>query len=114
MDLSVAASYFDTLSVQDGYSSAHLFYGQLDLYDGSNRDGGTSYRRSLSAPIITRPEREVFLIGTDRYLAGREVGDYFYGEKIRESVVLHPCDGLFTAGTAAQIITNTGVVTMPA
>lgn len=107
MDLAMAASYYDTLSVKDGYSSAHLFYGQMDLYGGGARDGVTSYRRALSAATISRPTRGVVLIGSsDRFIAGRSIKDYFYGDPLREALLIHPSDGSFTAGTAAQFITS--------
>jgi len=106
MDLMTAASFYDTLPVKDGYAGTALFDGQMDLYDGGARDGVTSYRRSISAAVVTRPARGVVLAGSDRYIIGREIKDYFDGEVIRSNLIIHPSDGLFTTGTAAQFLTT--------
>lgn len=102
----MASAYFDTLSVKDGYSSAHLFYGQMDLYEGVERDGTTSYRRSLSAAAVTRPARGVVLVGSERFICGREIKDYFDGVAHRSNLLLHPVDGSVSVGTASTFLTT--------
>ncbi len=111
MDISVAASMFDTQPVKDGYTGEVLFSGQPIPYDGSVRDSIASWRQSLAAREIVTPPRGVVSFGDEIFIAGKVVQDFFYGEVIRENVVLHPCDDLYQHAPAAEFLAST--VTVP-
>lgn len=107
MDLSVAAAYFDDQAVYDSYSSALLFYGQPDLYDSAERDSETGWRRSLSVvPGTPLPARGCISLGTDHFVIGRVVKDYFQGSPIREHLLLHPAEGLVSLASAATFLAS--------
>ena len=112
MDLQSSLSYFDDISVKDGYSSAHLFYGQVELYDSSEGDAVLDYRRSISAATVVEPARGVVLVGSERYIVGRTIGDYFDGSLVWESLIGHPADYLFTLGSAKAFIDSTASYTL--
>ena len=108
MELSDAAAFFDHIPVVDAYSDAALFTGQPDLYDASERDSEAGWRRTISASAITIPARRCVKFGTEIFVIGRTVKDYFDGGVIREHALLHPTDGLFSWGTPANFIAGTG------
>lgn len=104
MDVATATAWFDTIPVYDAYSNALLFYGQLDLYDLSERDGGTSWRRTLSTTDLTAPARGCITIGGDQFVVGRQVNDMFEGDTHRTYLLLHPADESVQIGTAATFL----------
>lgn len=104
MDIFGAATYFDGLSVLDAYSNAYLFTAQMDQYDATERDSMTGFRRSCSAGAVVLPARGVVSISSGVFLAGRTVKDYFQSSVIREHLLLHPSDGLFTKGAAKAFL----------
>jgi len=104
MDIYDAATYFDGLQVTDAYDDSELFTAQMDQYDATARDGMTSWRRSCSAAVVVMPDRRVVEIDGQPYIAGRRIRDYFQDQVIREHLLLHPSDGLFTCGTAADFL----------
>lgn len=104
MDLFDAARYFDGMAVTDAYDASALFTGQMDQYQGTERDSMTGWRRSISAPAVTVPDRGAVSINGNIYLTGRTVEDYFQTEVIRTHLLLHPSDGLFTRGWAKAFI----------
>jgi hypothetical protein len=95
VDLATIVSSHKQLSVYDGYTDDLLFLGQTNPYNGSVRDSVASWRQFISASAITLPSRGVVRIGTERFLAGRVVKDFFQGEVIRENVVIHPCSDTY-------------------
>jgi hypothetical protein len=104
MDIYGAAIYFDQLAVTDAYSGAALFNAQLDLYDASERDSMTGWRRSCSAAAVTMSARRAVAIGGQVYLAGNRTPDFLGGVKIREHLLLHPADGLYSRGWAKAFL----------
>lgn len=112
MDLYDVATYFDEIPVLDGYSNQELFICQMDVYDATERDSMTGFRRSCSAGTVSLPTRRVVKIQDEYYIVGRKILDYFKDRKIREHLLLHPADGLFSHGTALKHITNTGLSTL--
>jgi len=104
VDLYDAAQYFDALDVTDAYTGAYLFTCQMDQYDSTERDSITGWRRTCNAPQIVLPPRRVVRIDGDVFIAGRTVKDYFKNRPIREHLLLHPSDGLFTVGPAKEFL----------
>ena len=104
MDLATATTYFDNQPVLDAYSGARLFYGQPDLYDASERDSETGWRRTVSAREITLPARGCVKLDDDIYLVGRVVKDFFQGENHRQHLLLQPVDMLFTCGATSDFL----------
>lgn len=108
MEFSDVASYFDNQPVSDAYTGAFLFDSQPDLFDASTRDAEAGWRRTLSAASVVMPARRCINFGGDIYVAGRSVKDFFQGEAVREYVLLHPADGLFTYGSPAAFLAAAG------
>ena len=106
MDISIAASMFDDQPIYDGYTNDLLFVGQPVNYDGSVRDSVASWRESLSAAEIILPSRGIVLLGAGKFITGKVLQDFFQGDVVRENVILHPCDGLYSAGSAADFLTS--------
>ena len=104
MDLYDVAQYFDDIKVYDAYSSSYLFTCQMDQYDATTRDSMTGWRRTCSAPVITVPARRVIRIQGFDYICGQTFKDFFKDRVIREHLLMHPSDGLFTLGTAREFI----------
>lgn len=111
MEFADACSFFDDQPVLDGYSGALLFNGQPDLFDATERDTETGWRRTISAGSLVFPARNCVQIGTDRFIAGRSVRDYFQGSAVREHMLLHPADYLVTAAHPAGFLGDTGSFT---
>jgi len=107
MDMSVVASTFDNQPAYDAYSGTLLFTGQVAPYAGGLRDSVASWRQAISAQAITKPARGVITLGSEKFLTGRVVQDFFQGSIVRENLVLHPCDGLYLQGSAAAMVTST-------
>lgn len=105
MRLSSAARYFDNMPCTDAYSGGETFYGQLDLYDDSKRDGTTVVRRVLSVDAaVTMPARRAVTIHDETYVVGGIHKDSFRGEVIRQKYIVHRCDGLANVTTFDQAI----------
>jgi hypothetical protein len=105
MEMSAVATFFDTTPVFDAYApNAELFRGQPDLYDATERDSVTGWRRTVSARAVVLPSRKVVTLGGQQYIAGRVVKDFFEGAPIREHLLLHPTDGSFQMGPAASFL----------
>ena len=105
MDLSVAAAFFDDQAVYDSYSAALLFYGQPDLYDSTERDSETGWRRSMSVvPGTSLPARGCIKLDSDNFVIGRVIKDYFQGDPVREHLLLHPTDGLVSAALTSTFL----------
>jgi hypothetical protein len=103
VDLAQAASYFDLTVCTDAYSPFSAFYGQMDVFDDSKRDGVTVDRRVLSvAPTVVIPARRVVTIANEQWIVGVGQADHFQGAKIRDKYVLHKSDGAVAIGTPAQ------------
>jgi hypothetical protein len=110
MRLAQVAKYFDKVLCQDAFNLSSYFYGQLDLYDDSRRDGATVVRRILSvANDVVIPARRVLLIHGDYWLVGMHEADSYRGEVIRDKHVLHHAQGPCTIATPAQALTTGGV-----
>lgn len=110
VDLATIVSSHKQLSVYDGYTDDLLFLGQTNPYNGSVRDSVASWRQFISASAITLPSRGVVRIGTERFLTGRVVKDFFQGEVIRENVVVHPCSDTYREVSAVDFLTDPSVV----
>ena len=104
MDISDVASYFNDQPINDAYTAEFLFNGQPDLFDGTTRDSETGWRRTLTSVSVVAPARGCIEFGSDYYLMGRLVKDFFQGSELRSSVVIHPSDGLFSLGSSAEVI----------
>jgi len=110
MELADAASFFDNQSVLDAYSSLVLFSGQPDLFDASTQDSEAGWRRTLSASGIVLPERGCIKLGSEVFITGRIIKDYWAGTVIREHLLLHPADSLVTGGTPDKFLGVAGSV----
>lgn len=109
MRLADAASYFDKLLCVDAFASGTTFYGQLDLFDDSKRDGATVSRRVLSvAPAVAIPSRRVITFGGEQWLIGAHESDFFQGAAIRDKWILHRASGAATIRTPAQTLASAG------
>jgi hypothetical protein len=105
MKLSNVAKYFNQTPVYDAYSGDFLFDAQLDVYDDSKSDGLTVQRRVLEVtPEDARPTRSVVEIGSQKFVLGAEVLDYFMRKPIRKKYVMHQADGLATVKTLRQLL----------
>jgi hypothetical protein len=112
MDLAAVASYFDRTICTDTFTWSEWFYGQLDLFDDSRRDGATVVRRILSvAPDVIMPARRVLTIHDEQWLVGTNEFDSFQGSVIRDKYVLHRADGECTVQTVAQALSTGGTAT---
>jgi len=94
------------LPVYDGYTDELLFLGQTNPYDGSVRDSVASWRQAVSASTVVLPSRGVIRLGTERFVTGRVTADFFNGNAIRESVVVHPCSDSYREAPAVAFLTD--------
>lgn len=109
MRLSVAASYFDKTLCADTFNSGTTFYGQLDIFDDSKRDGATVARRVLSVdPAVVIPARRVITIAGEQWIIGTSQADSFNGASIRVKYILHRAHGAATVKSAAQVLGTAG------
>ena len=104
MDVHTAALMFDNQQVYDAYTGIALFKGQPDLYDSTERDSETGYRRTISTLNPTLPDRGVIQMEDEIFLVGRTIKDYFQGSVIREHLLLHPVDGLIRIGPSESFL----------
>lgn len=111
MRLSVAARYFDKTLCQDAFAPDTAFYGQLDLYDDSKREGPTTLRRVLSvAADIVIPVRRVITIGAEQWIVGASESDYWRGSVLRTKYIMHRATGVALLQTVAQALGTAGAV----
>lgn len=109
MRLADAARYFDKTPCADAFAPGTVFFGQLDVFDDSKRDGATVVRRVLSvAPSVALPARRVLTIDGAQWLVGQNQDDYFAGAPIRRKYVLQRADGLASIRTVGQAILGAG------
>ncbi len=107
MKLSAAASFFDNQSFKDATTGAHAFYGQLDVYSDSQREGITSVRRIVSVQPGTVVPKAVTL-GSDAWVVSSNPShDYFRDAAIRTKYIIHRADGLASIKTILQELTTT-------
>jgi len=112
MDLAAAASYFDKMLCVDAFVPATEFYGPLDVFDDSRRDGATVLRRLLSvADGTVIPARRVLTIAGEQWIVGTHEVDTFRGAVIRDKHILHRAHGAATIRTLQQVLTTGGVAT---
>lgn len=104
IDFNDIASFFDDVQVIDPQTGDLLFYGQLEPYDDSRRDGVGGERRILSydprsgAPLP--PTRTVKF--SDRlWIVGKSQPDEFLGSTVRAKFVVQRADATMESGTAA-------------
>lgn len=100
------AQHFDDIPVLDGYSDAHLYYGQFSTFLEASPDGSTSQRRTLSlAPGLTLPPRKVVKLLNEPWLVGYGNVDGIFGSVIRQSFWMKKATDsvqVLTAGEAAS------------
>jgi hypothetical protein len=109
MRLSVAARYFDKTLCADAFALGTTFFGQLDVFDDSKRDGATVVRRVLSvAPTVVLPARRVLTIGAEQWLVGQNEDDSFAGAVLRRKYILQRADGVASIRTFGQAIAGAG------
>ena len=112
MRLADAAAHFDNTLCADAFAPTTQFYGQLDLYDDSRRDGSTVVRRILSvAPSVAIPARRALTIDGEQWLVGGFQADSFAGSAVRHKYVLHRADGAATIQSVAQALSTGGTPT---
>jgi len=114
MNIDDAVAYFDNQPVSDAYTGVFLFNCQPDLFNGTTTDTETGWRRSFSATVVVAPSRGCIEFGSKYYLMGRVIEDFFQGNAVRSSAVVHPSDGLFSLGSAAEVISAAGTRSMHA
>ena len=110
MKLSKAARYGDTVTAVDTLTPATTVLVQFDPLSYAKIDGVAVRKRAISAePSVTVPE--VITIGSDVYLVGTGVPDYWKGAEIRRNYVIQGADGLANLTTIAAALANTAPAT---
>lgn len=105
MRLRDAAKRFDRTPVVDAYTGQGTFYGQLNLFDDSMRDGTTVVRRVLSLDRdVSIPARRAVTIHGEVFMIGGVHKDSFDGDVLRQKYVVHRADGLAARKTADEAI----------
>ena len=103
------AKFFDRDSCYDGYAGTFLFKAQLASYDGSQPDGTTQRRRTVSlAPelVASVPTHRVVLVHGDRWILGNFIQDGFYDQAVRSTAAAKYVTGLYAVLTPAQAANN--------
>ena len=103
------AKFFDRDSCYDGYAGTFLFKAQLASYDGSQPDGTTQRRRTVSlAPelVASVPTHKVVLVHGDRWILGNFIQDGFYNQAVRSTAAAKYVTGLYAVLTPAQAANN--------
>lgn len=103
------AKFFDRDSCYDGYAGTFLFKAQLASYDGSQPDGTTQRRRTVSlAPelVASVPAHKVVLVHGDRWILGNFIQDGFYDQAVRSTAAAKYATGLYAVLTPAQAANN--------
>jgi hypothetical protein len=112
MRLSTAARYFDKTVFQDAFVPGTQFYGQLDVFDDSKRDGATVMRRVLSvASGVAIPARRVVTAFGENWIVGTDQSDQFQGAILRTKYVVQRAHGAATLRTVAQALSAGGTAT---
>lgn len=112
MRLSTAAAFFDKTLCADAFDSGTTFYGQMDVYDDSKRDGATVVRRVLSvAPGTTIPARRVLTIDGEQWIVGANQVDRYSGAPLRDKYVMHRASGAASLQSVDQLLSSGGVST---
>jgi len=106
VEIATIVSSYKKLPVYDGYTGELLFLGQTNPYGGGVRDSVASWRQAVSAAKVILPDRGVVKIGDERFIAGRIATDFFQGDSVRESVVVHPCGDSYRESSAANFLTE--------
>lgn len=111
LTLADASRYFDRTPVLDPYTSAVLFYAQVDPYQDAMRDSATAYRRILSvAPGISMPAgRLVKILGAVWIVGDSELDGMAVAH--REKFVLHPAPTLLGVRSLNGFVTGVTPVT---
>ena len=103
------AKFFDRDSCYDGYTGALLCKAQLASYDGSQPDGTTQRRRTVSiAPelVASVPSHRVVLAHGDRWILGNFIQDGFYDQAVRSTAAAKYVTSLYAVLTPAQAANN--------
>lgn len=112
MRLADAASYFDKTLCVDATATGTTFYGQLDLFDESKRDGVTVSRRVLSvSPSVVIPASRVITVAGEQWIVGTHQADQFAGAAVRDKYILHRALGVATVKTFGQALSTGGTDT---
>jgi hypothetical protein len=113
MRLAAAAKYFDKTVCADAYTPFTAFYGQLNLFDDSMRDGTTVVRRVLSVDdAVTIPARKTITIHGDTFIIGGDHEDSYGGSVIRRKYVVHRADGVANVRTINQALNVTSATNL--
>lgn len=106
LTLADASRYFDRTPVLDPYTSALLFYAQVDPYDDAKRDSATAYRRILSvAPGVVMPaSRLVKIFGAVWIVGDSEIDGMVVAH--REKYVLHQAPTLLGVRNLSGFVTG--------
>lgn len=106
LTLADASRYFDRTPVLDAYTSAIIFYAQVDPYGDAVRDSATAYRRILSvAPGVAIPaSRLVKILGAVWIVGDSELDGMATAH--REKFVLHPAPTLLGQRTLNGYVTG--------
>ena len=108
MRIHAAATRFNKMPCNDGYSGTFLFNGQILLYDDSRRDSEGGERRIIElAPDLTPPSRRVIEAHGTRYIMGHGFDDSMLGRVIRCKYIAHEATHLATFYTLQQLCQNT-------
>lgn len=109
MKLADAASYFDRLPCADAYDASATFYGQMEPFDDSKRDGATVIRRVLSvASGVEMPARGVITIAGEQWIIGQHEDDFWRGALIRRKYVIQRADGAASIRSPGEAIAQAG------
>lgn len=107
MRLHSAATHFNRMPCNDGYSGVFLFNSQMLLYDDSKKDTEGSERRIVELdPAIRLPARRVIEAHGTRYILGHGYDDSALGKLIRRKYVAHEATHLATWFTLQQFCEN--------
>lgn len=116
MDLSLAASFFDSTPVYDT-GGVQLLLAQLDLYDDSKRDGVGVDRRILAVdPTLVGllPASGVIVVSGITWVMGEHQPDWFQDAEIRRKVIIQRADEAVQWGQAEHLLSGTGLQPQPA
>lgn len=107
MTLSDASSFFDRTPITDPDNGKVLFYGQIDPYDESRRDGVGAYRRVLSVKpgTVIPTTRAIRAFGQVWVMGIREVDGL--AQMHREKYVLQPASLKMSVGSLNEFLAGT-------
>lgn len=108
MRLHDAATHFNSMPCNDGYTGTFLYTGQLNLYDDSRRDSESAERRIIElAPDLVLPARQVIEAHGVRFIMGHGFIDSALGRIIRRKVIAHEATHLATYASLQKVCENT-------